>query len=460
MADPQDDKKPTGDFDSFMKSDAATQVAAPATTPTPGKGDFDSFVKTQNSNASNPAAQPGAYQQTKGGKIRNVNEDAAHPFSDTTTSVLGGTGAMMQRPDETFQQFMARAIEAGKHVTQPQIDAENARNKKLALPTLGVAAAAGPAMLLGEGAAADIAAPFGRAIVQRSLAPLYPLVSNLVKGYVGAKVGGHIGKDVGNWVGHPELGEQIGSFGGGLYGGMGGKFPSKAAFADWLLTKGAAGGAEGAVEGAAEGGASGGIPKGSPTPFGNEPPTSLGTPAPRAPKPPYFNPGGEAEIAGPKAAAAPKAVAEVPEVASPKPTGTKSRIDTIVNEATGVKPLKPNVPLGEQLEIGGPKPTGEPITDLKVKYPDPAVRQMVRANGEGIVKAIGDDPKTMKAVHDLTRVDLRQALINAGEDMGQTTISDSKFAGAGSISRESAFDRLLAKGLKPQQILDLAKKAQ
>jgi hypothetical protein len=127
-----------------------------------------------------------------------------------------------------------------------------------------------------------------------------------------------------------------------------------------------------------------------------------------------------------------------------------------VDQATGVKPLKADVALREQLSK---IPTNMPseVDPLKQKYPDPAVRQMVRANGEKIYEAAKGNPKTMKAIHDLTRVDLRQALINAGEDMGQKTVSDSKFAGEGSIPREEAFNRLLAKGHSPEQILELAK---
>ena len=102
------------------------------------------------------AAKPGAYQQTKGGAIRNVNEDAANPFSDTTTSVIGKTGALMKRPDETDSQFMARAIQAGRNVTQGQTKAEAASDKKLAVPTLGIAAAAGPIMLSLESAAGSV----------------------------------------------------------------------------------------------------------------------------------------------------------------------------------------------------------------------------------------------------------------------------------------------------------------
>ena len=132
-------------------------------------------------------------------------------------------------------------------------------------------------------------------------------------------------------------------------------------------------------------------------------------------------------------------------------------LDQLANDLAGVKPLKPDVPLREQLT---PQPTsvGEQVDPIKVKYPDPAVRQMVRANGEGIYEAAKGNPNLVKSLHDLTRVELRQALINAGEDMGQTTVSNSKFAGEGSIPREEAFNRLLKRGLSPEKIVELAKK--
>lgn len=111
------------------------------------------------------AAKPGAYQQSKEQAqahiVHNVNEDAANPFSDTTTSVIGSTGALMKRPDETDSQIMARALQAGRNVTQAQIDNETASNKRLAAPTAGIALAAGPAILGAEsaaGAAFDYAA--------------------------------------------------------------------------------------------------------------------------------------------------------------------------------------------------------------------------------------------------------------------------------------------------------------
>ena len=103
------------------------------------------------------AAVPGAYQQTKEQAqahiVHNINEDVANPFSDTTTSVIGSTGALMKREDETDLQFMARAREAGRNVTQAQIDAERASNKRLVAPTAAIATAAGTAKLGAESAA-------------------------------------------------------------------------------------------------------------------------------------------------------------------------------------------------------------------------------------------------------------------------------------------------------------------
>ena len=130
---------------------------------TSGDPMLDAFVATKKAieaGVPDAAAQPGAYQQSKEQAqahiVHNVNEDAAHPFADATTSVIGSTGAMMKREDETDPQFMARAREAGRNVTQSQIDAENASNKRLAAPTAAIATAAGPAMLSLEAAAGSV----------------------------------------------------------------------------------------------------------------------------------------------------------------------------------------------------------------------------------------------------------------------------------------------------------------
>jgi hypothetical protein len=158
------------------------------------------------------------------------------------------------------------------------------------------------------------------------------------------------------------------------------------------------------------------------------------------------------------------AVEAAPVAVAPKPATTSTlaapSVNEVVNKAMGVKPLKANVPIREQLtsmtpptEIESPEAAA-----FKAKYPDKPTRQMAMANGEPIVDAIGNNPETMKAIHDLTRVELRQALINSGEDMGQKTVSNSKFAGEGSITRQDAFNRLLQKGHSPEDIVKMAKR--
>ena len=131
----------------------------------------------------------------------------------------------------------------------------------------------------------------------------------------------------------------------------------------------------------------------------------------------------------------------------------------LINQAAGVKPLRPDVPLKEQLTNQPPAPLEE-VDPVKAKYPDPAVRQMVRANGERFYEAAKGDPALVKAGHDLTRVDLRQAGVNLGIDMGQKTVSDSKFAGEGSIPREEMWNQLLDKEPNVQKIIDAAKKTE
>jgi hypothetical protein len=115
---------------------------------------------------------------------------------------------------------------------------------------------------------------------------------------------------------------------------------------------------------------------------------------------------------------------------------------------------------GAAPKVETPASSSGEVDPIKLKYPDPAQRQMVRANGERIVQAVGDDQDLMKQVHDLTRVDLRQAAINHGIDMGQTTVSNAKLAGEGSITRENMFNTLLDRGLSPRDIVTLSKPEQ
>ena len=137
-----------------------------------------------------------------------------------------------------------------------------------------------------------------------------------------------------------------------------------------------------------------------------------------------------------------------------KAGGIPEMIPEEVGRQMGAPPLEPNVPLREQLT---PRPEAPPSRQmmLEQKYPDKAIRQMVHANGEEMVDAVGDDKELMQKVHDLSNSDVRQAMINSGEDMGQTSIGSRKATG-NQMSRQDAFKKLLAKGLTPQKIVELA----
>ena len=138
--------------------------------------------------------------------------------------------------------------------------------------------------------------------------------------------------------------------------------------------------------------------------------------------------------------------------AGPKES-TAKQVGKLASQAYGVEPLKPDVPLRDQ--VG--KMAETPKKPLEEKYPDKTVRQMVHANGERIVDAVGNDPALMRQIHDITAVDLRQAMINADIDMGQKIISSKKAMGEGAIPRSKAFEMLLDKGHSPSDIVQLAK---
>ena len=137
-----------------------------------------------------------------------------------------------------------------------------------------------------------------------------------------------------------------------------------------------------------------------------------------------------------------------PEAPSTPNTAMRSpmkNLNDILDQQMGVQKLDQKVPLREQINPSA-------STEVPIHR-----NPMEVANGKLIFDAAKGSPSTLNDIHNLTRVEIRQALINSGEDMGQVTISSSKYAGTGAISREVAFNRLLAKGYSPEQILKLAK---
>jgi hypothetical protein len=123
----------------------------------------------------------------------------------------------------------------------------------------------------------------------------------------------------------------------------------------------------------------------------------------------------------------------------------------------GAPPLEQKVPLKEQVKPNPAAPPSRQAT-LEERFPDKAQRQMVHANGERMVQAIGKDRELMDDVHDLTNADVRQALINSGENMGQMSIGNRKAMGSSQMTRQAAFELMLDKGLTPKEIVELAKK--
>jgi hypothetical protein len=164
----------------------------------------------------------------------------------------------------------------------------------------------------------------------------------------------------------------------------------------------------------------------------------------------------------------------VPEEGAPPPTGTTemppSRREAVPRKPPTQpgtperpppgRPLERIPPLNEQtlLEHGiHPENFAEETDPLKREFPDAAVRRFARANGPEIVRATEGDPEALRAVHDLTNVEIRQAAINAGMDLGTKHVGQKIGLGPEQISRQELLDRMIRQGVKPEAIPELAK---
>lgn len=139
----------------------------------------------------------------------------------------------------------------------------------------------------------------------------------------------------------------------------------------------------------------------------------------------------------------------VPEEGAPPPTGTTEMPPSRREAVPKKPPPQPGTP-------ERPPPTTEE-DPLKREFPDPAVRKFARANGPEIVRAFGDDPEALRAVHDLTNVEVRQAAINAGMDLGTKHVGQKIGLGPEQISRQELIDRMIRQGLRPEDIVEFAK---
>lgn len=103
-----------------------------------------------------------------------------------------------------------------------------------------------------------------------------------------------------------------------------------------------------------------------------------------------------------------------------------------------------------------PPPVEGETDPIKREFPDPAIRQIVRVNGAEIVRAFGDDREALQAVHNLTNVQVREAAINAGIDLGTKHVGTKIGLGPEQVSRQDLIDQLVRKGLRPEDIVDFA----
>jgi hypothetical protein len=125
----------------------------------------------------------------------------------------------------------------------------------------------------------------------------------------------------------------------------------------------------------------------------------------------------------------------------------RASLDEILRQATGQR-------RGQPSEEGKPPP----VDPMKQEFPDPAIRQFARANGAELVRAAGENMDAVQAVHDLSNVEIRQAAINAGIDVGQKHVGSRMLLGEAQVSRQDLIDQMIRQGVKAEDIPGLAGK--
>jgi hypothetical protein len=96
---------------------------------------------------------------------------------------------------------------------------------------------------------------------------------------------------------------------------------------------------------------------------------------------------------------------------------------------------------------------------LQTKYPDREHRQLVHSEGEELADTLGNNRELLTKIHDLKNPDVRQLAINSGENLvrddGSPIMVNNRAAdvkGETSDSRILKFNRLIDAGLDPQTI--------
>jgi hypothetical protein len=137
----------------------------------------------------------------------------------------------------------------------------------------------------------------------------------------------------------------------------------------------------------------------------------------------------------------------------PKPTSTNKLVESIANKVVGVEE-PPKAPAGKPL-WAGPKAEQPGFAGPK-ETPHEGFKGSPKANENPFERSY-ESEEARKAAHadayrqweKLGRVELRQALIDSGENMGDRIISDAKGLGPGALSRREAIQILTRKGIVP-----------
>lgn len=85
------------------------------------------------------------------------------------------------------------------------------------------------------------------------------------------------------------------------------------------------------------------------------------------------------------------------------------------------------------------------------------MRRFARANGAEVVRTTADQPETLYAIHNLKNFEVREAAINAGIDVGQKHVGARQGLGEAQIGRQEILDQMIRQGIKPEEIVNLAK---
>jgi len=168
-------------------------------------------------------------------------------------------------------------------------------------------------------------------------------------------------------------------------------------------------------------------------------------------------------VAAAKARQAGATIPQPGEIPATKPMSNAEigrNVEKGVREAAGTPPLKPNVPLRDQLT---PTPTPKAEAPAETPAETPKRTSAHHVYGDEVGDELRSKPDLQsyfngKKGEGFTNVKARQVLLNAGHDMGQAVVNSKMLQGEGAITPGKAVEILRGKGYSMEQIRDLAEK--